>query len=318
LFGCSYEFPTATEKPSLELGSANFEKFTILGGSISSGFMDGALYTEGQNDAYAAQIGRLIEEELDTDIYSDLSVHSENGFNIDALEEFPNNPGKYELLFPSPIEEWPVRMPTSGEDLRIFTGIVDDVSNFSIPGLKITQIDDKDLSGNIYFDRLAEWPAGQSLLDVALSQSPTLFILEAGMTDTFIYAVEGASGDENPEPANILQYDLTPVSVFEESLKSAAGRILSESEADLFLFTIPDPLKFPYFTQLPWYFSPFEYSRIRQLNLDGIYGEFNVNLQDYNRNVVDFENRRPLIVFDVDGGEKFRSKVIADEYLPDA
>lgn len=318
LFGCSYEFPTAPEKPSLELGSANFDKFTILGGSVSSGFMDGALYNEGQNNAYAAHIGRLIEEELDTDIYSDLSVHSENGFNIDALEEFPNNPGRYKLLYSTPTEEWPVRMPTSGEELRLFTGKVDNVSNYSLPGLKISQLDDKELSGNIYFDRLTAWPAGQSLLDVALSQNPTLFILEAGISDIFNYAVDGASGDENPDPSNVLQYDLTPVTVFEESLNSAANRILSESEADLFLFTIPDPLKLPYFTQLPWYFSPSEFSKIRQLNLANIYDGLNLHIQQYNRNVENSNERRPLIVFDVDGGEKFRSKVIVDEYLPDA
>lgn len=318
LFGCEYEFPTAGENPSLELGTANFEKFTILGGSVSSGFMDGALYTEGQNYAYAAQIGRLLEEELGIDIYTDLSIESEKGFNIDALEEFPNSPGKYELIYSSPADEWPVRMPTSGEELKSFSGNVADVSNYSIPGLKLTQIDDKELSGNLYFDRLAEWPAGQSVLDVALSQSPTLFILEAGMTDIFNYAVEGAGGDENPDPANVQQNDLLPVSIFEKSLKSAANRILSESEADLFLLTIPDPLTLPYFTQLPWYFSPFEYGIIRQLNLDKIYDEFNLHVQDYNRSVENFDNRRPLIVFDVDGGEKFRSKVIVDEYLPDA
>lgn len=318
LLGCGYDFPSASEKSSLELGNVNFEKFTILGGSTSSGFMDGALYTEGQHYAYSAQIARLLEDELDTDIYTDMSVQSEKGFNIDALGEFPNTPGKYELIYPSPTEEWPVRMPTTGEELKLFSGNFADINNYSFPKLKITQLEKKDLTDNIYFDRLSEWPAGQSLLDVALSQSPTLFILEAGLTDIFDYAVDGARGDENPDPANILPDDLTPVSVFEESLISAADRILSESEADLFLFTIPDPLKFPYFSLLPWYFSLEEFNKISQLNLANLYEDFNRHVQLYNRDVDSFNDRRPVIVFDALGGESFRGKVIVDEYLPEA
>lgn len=318
LFGCGYEFPSSTEGPQFENGNANFENFIILGGSVSSGFMDGAWYSEGQNYAYADQIGRMVGEKLSTDIYTDISIQSEKGFNEEALKEFSNTPGKYELIFLSPTEEWPVRIPTNGEDLKPLVGDFNDLSNYSLPGLNITQIDEVSLAGNIYFDRLVDWPGGQSLLDVSLSQEPTLFIFEAGITNIFKYASEGGRGDENPDPVNIFPDDLIPISVFETSFMNAVERILTESEAELFVLTIPDPFKLPYFTQLPWYFSLAEFEIIREMNLANLYGEFNRHVQDYNNDVESFDDRRPVIVFDVLGGKSFRGKVIIDEYLPDA
>lgn len=319
LIGCGYEFPSAPEKAVPKLGTADFESYVVVGGAVSLGFMDGALYSEGQEYAYAAQMGRLLEEKFNTDIYTHIPIESENGYNINAINEFPNTPGKYELVYRSPTEKWPVRLPTNGEGIQSFSGNLTGVNNYSMPGLKIFQIDDETApSGNVYFERLTEWPEDQSVLDVALRQNPTLLVLEAGITDVFNYSVEGARGENNPDPGNIQADDFTPVSVFEESLKNITDRILLESEADVFLFSIPDPFKLSYFTQLPWYFSRDEFDKIRQLNLDNLYGEFNRHVQLYNQDVESFYDRRPVIVFDILGGESFRGKVIFDEYLPEA
>ncbi|WP_234567037.1 hypothetical protein [Rhodohalobacter sp. 614A] len=324
LFGCSYEFPNAPEEPEAQLGNINIDSFTIVGGSASAGFMDGALYNVSQMNAYPAQIGQLFREELNIDIYSNASIESENGYNIEASGQFSGVPGKYQLQYHSPEIQWPARMPTEGEEIHPFSGSVSGENNFSLPGIKSFQIDNASaVSENIYFQRFTEWPSNQSLLDVALSKNPTIFMLESGFADIFNYAFSGASGEENPSANHIQHSDLTPLSIAEQSLSNAVERILSESEAELFLFTIPDPFKLPYFNTLPWHFTEQELGKLVITDEDntnpywGYYWQFNVDVRSYNQ-TVDYTEARSLIVFDIDGGNTFRAKVIIDEYLPDA
>ncbi|MEX0660908.1 MAG: hypothetical protein WEA58_06550 [Balneolaceae bacterium] len=300
------------------LGEVNFEGFTILGGSVSSGFMDGALYTDGQQNAYPAQLSQLVERQFNTDIYSFLSIESENGLNTDAQNIFTNLPlpGKYELQYRSPTTQWPARLPTKGEEINGFSRNLANNSNYSFPGLRFFQIDDEvALMNNIYIEKLGEWPSGQSLLDVALSNNPTLFILEAGIADIFNYAVDGAAGNKNPPMDNIRSNDLTPVSVANKNLTNAVERILSDTDAELFLFTISNPFLLPYFTKLPWHFTEEEFVELAfSFNH---YGDFNRNVRSYNQ-TVDFTEMRPVIVFDVLGGDAFKAKVIVDDFLPAA
>ncbi len=315
IVGCTYDFPVPEPEPEIDTGEANFDRFTIIGGSVAAGQMDGALYADAQRSAYPAILGHFLEKNLNRELYSTLEVASEWGYNYEAEELFSEEAGRYELSFRSPEETYPARMPTEGEAPGNFTKTLTGVANLSIPGLRITEVDSAEaLSGNPYFDRLDSRDAGKSILDIAIERNPTLMVLQLGTADLFNYVTAGAAGEESPPQDNIAADDLTPVPVFEQHLERITNRILSESDSDIILSTIPDPLKMPYVNTIPWNFSRDEIREVLSKDLSFI-DEFNIDVQEYNWR----ENgNRPVIVFDMDGDERSRALVLVDEYLSDA
>lgn len=317
IFGCSYDFPTEVQVSEIDPGEANFDNFMIIGGSMPAGFMDGALYTEGQNLAYPALVSKKIEEATGTQFYVTLSIDSENGYNFELEESTGEEGGRYELIFRDTEDNYPARIPTTGASLSPFTGSLNEVNNFSIPGLRISEVDSVNaLDGNPYFDRLNSMPQDHSLLDIVLQNEPSLLLLQLGTDRMFNYVMAGASGEENPAPGSILENDLTPASLFEERLISIINRILSETESEIILSTIPNPLELPYLNSIPWYFTVNETEQILQKDLSYL-SQFNRDVQQYNQNA-DYADRRPVITFDVLGDESFRGLIIEDEYLVDA
>ncbi len=316
-FGCGYDFPTEVQAPEIDPGEVNFDNFMILGGSMSAGFMDGALYTEGQNYAYPALVSKKIEELSGTEIYATITIDSENGYNFEAEESDGEESGRYELIFRDVDDHYPVRIPTTAGGLTTYSGSLDELNNFSIPGLRISEVDSVNaLAGNPYFDRINSVPQGSSLLDIVLQNEPSLLLLQLGTDRMFNYVMAGASGDENPAPENIMEDDLTPASLFKEKLLTIVNRALSETEAEIVLSTIPNPLELPYLNTVPWFFTVNETEQILQKDLSYL-SRFNREVQEYNQNA-DHTARRPVIVFDILGDESFRGLIIEDEYLADA
>ncbi|MEX2478501.1 MAG: hypothetical protein WD357_08695 [Gracilimonas sp.] len=319
LTGCSYDFPSSAEITEVELGDFNPEVYSIIGSSVSAGLMNGALYEEGQAYAYPNQIAEILYENEGQEYYHTFDINSENGLNYYNFSNEQNNPGRYYLSFRNATDEWAAMRTKAGEEISIFSEDLSEISNFSIPGLKITDIDNnQSLQGNEYYDRLSELDSNESLLDLAISRNPTFFIMEPGTEDIFDYAIGGAEGDPNPDPNNVSSNDLTPALLFENEMDDIAERILTESPADIFLINIPDPFKMPYFTILPWYYINEEWDVVSSEFSFNYYYEFNIDVQYHNNTVNNFEDRRSTIVFDVDGGSPFRAKVIEDEDLIEA
>lgn len=315
--GCAYEFPVTNVNEGENLGSFNPEEMYILGSSLSAGLMDGALYAEGQNLAFGSILANNFNLKSDASNYGVLLVDSENGYN-NELEGEGSNFGKFNLSFRTPKSSWPQRLTTNGEKLSEFTDDLTGITNYSIPDVKSFHFDDySTLSQNKYFDRIQGITGSESLLDLVISKNPSVLIFEPGTFDIFNYAINGGVGEVNPNSQPVGNLDLTPVQVFENNLNQMVNRLLDETNADIFIINIPDPFVFPYFKTLPWHFTPDEWV-VLNTNDDPVlssYNQFNLRVQEYNR-TVNYTDRRPLIVFDNNGGALFRSKVIEDEYLP--
>ena len=52
MVSCTYEFPE-NPIPEPTTGQADFSKMVVIGDGIAAGFMDGALYTRGQQNSFA-------------------------------------------------------------------------------------------------------------------------------------------------------------------------------------------------------------------------------------------------------------------------
>lgn len=313
LQGCGYEFPTSPSVEEPDLKELNLDRMTIIGSSISAGYMDGALYNEGESHSY----GALIDSLLNINSFTPLSIDSKYGYNRNTGSGIL---GRFYLAFRSPTQDWPARFNEDGEVISNFSGDINQVTNFSIPGLKSFQVDDSNaLSGNPYFDRILDKGANESLLDLALQQDPTVVLFEPGTEDILGHLTFGAAGEVDPIATDIDYIDLTPEAVFEDNLNDAINRILNESSSEIFVLNIPDFTPTSYFSELIWYFSPEEWSFITTGSFPpfGLYSDFNQDVQEHN-STAGREQRRPNIVFDSSGGNRFRSKVIIDKYLSDA
>ena len=76
---------TAAASPSGSAGSADFTKFSVMGGSFEAGFMDGALYTNGQKNSLAAMVATQINytrsaDDQATYTFNQPDINSENGY----------------------------------------------------------------------------------------------------------------------------------------------------------------------------------------------------------------------------------------------
>ncbi len=324
--GCQYNFPTT---PEIEIKSeeADFSNTVVIGGRYTSGFMDGALYNDAQQKNY---IHLFVEHFYgdSTNSFNELSISSENGFNTQEVENTTQIQGKYEIAYRAEVTDWEIRQPINGEEIQDYEGSLRNINNFSFPGIRSYQVDGEPPMQNRFVSRVADRLQGNSILDQAIEKNPSLVILDIATDDIFDFTLNGASGDENPEISSVVHTDLTPVSVFEQSIQEAIQRLLNETDADIIIPTIPNPLELPYFQNLPWYFTSsqfrlpnvfFNFNFCKEPGYCEMYyfNEFNVSVNEFNRGRSGDE-RRPIVDFDAGGGERFRGKLIIDEALPTA
>ena len=235
------------------------------------------------------------------------------GYNI-TLSDQGDARSKFHLSYRSLDAEYPERSTTEGEAVEVFEGEIDTVSNFSIPGIRSYQVHSYDsLMYNKFYDRFDEQVSEQSLIETIIAKNPSLVLLSLGTGDVYPYIINGASGHVNPPYNNISANDATPLPLFEQSVKVAINEILDNTEADIVLPTIIDPVDFFYFNTLKYYYPIEEISDLIP-TLVSHYKSFNEDVQEFNAR--SDSKSRPPITFDLSGGYQFRAKVFIDDLLP--
>ena len=312
---CDYEFPEV-EIPQIISGSADFSKFITIGNSFTSGFMDGALYNEGQANSFPAIIaGQLLYAGGSEFIQPD--INSINGYN-ENLSDVNDTKGKLIYMYLTQVDTDPVIEATRGELPQSYDGNVSSINNFGVPGLKSFQVISPLLSANIYYNRFASDPGTSTLLDDFKQSQPTFFSLWIGISDFMNYALSGGVGEADPlpDPALIEKNDMTPVSIFENVINQILEELLNNSSAKGVLINLPGFSDFPYF-------NTYNYNCMTtaQIHSETSYFNFNNAVADYNLTIYEDslseELLRPYIDFN-DGDEYTKqSLVIEDETLVD-
>ena len=313
LFGCKYE-PTSVEEKPGNIKEVDFSEFVVLGGTYSSGFMDGALYNGGQQYSYP----KLFSERLD-DIYGEekfiqAEVTSEIGLN----EEDPLR-GRFIIDYPELDTFYPLRSPIGTSELADWEGSKENLNDFSFPFLNVYEVDDPALLGNNkYYNRISGLTG--SLLDEVIQRQPTVVILDLGMDDILQYTLNGASGTESPNLGTIGKEDLIQVSDYRSEMEMILNRLLNETNSDIFIVDMFDPLRSPFFKTIGWVLELEIYNRDYIFNATSFWEDFNFLVYQYNfvdEGGVPASERRPRINFDQDGfpGETSRARVIFDEEL---
>ena len=234
-------------------GVLDLSNYISLGNSITAGFMDNALYTNGQNHSFPNLLAtQFAIQGVGGGSFNQPDINSANGFSGGSGT---NILGRYEL---SLAQQRPV--PTVGEAIGDFGGNKSELNNFGVPGMKITDATNPGFA-NPYYLRFASNPGTSTVLGDALSTTPTFFSYWLGNNDILGYAVAGGVDESS----------ITSQPNFQSALEQSLGALV-QSGAEGVVMTLPPFVLLPYFRAVPYNAIPMDdQAVVDQLN-DGFDG----------------------------------------------
>lgn len=228
-------------EPNYSAGDADFSNYIAIGNSLTAGFMDGALYTNGQIHSFPAILSDQLELVGGGDFLQP-NVNSVNGFNASL-----SNPQQGLILGRTELDvSIPGPVPTIGEfPIPAFNGDRAAVNNLGVPGIRVADLFSSDLQGNnalgLYYSRFATDPGTSTIIQDAVSKNPTFFSLWIGNNDVLGYALSGGI-DENM---------ITGQVAFQNDLQNAIGALV-QTGANGVVLNIPPLVTLPFFRAISY------------------------------------------------------------------
>ena len=227
-------------EPELSAGDLNPERFVFIGDGHSGGYMDDALYFDGQLGGLAAILGNQLELVGGGSFTTRFVNQNSTGSN--AIGQARLKLGyKEDCLGNTSLS--PLRVASVG-DLNIITASTFSgealYRNLGIPGLKINQVTSANYAQfNPFFARIASSNT-TTVLEDAVSLNPTFFALYLGLEDCMVYAKSGGTINQLPTE-----------DVFSATYNIVANQ-LSSNGAKGVVATLPDVRNMPYFRTIPY------------------------------------------------------------------
>jgi hypothetical protein len=277
--------PTPVEPacpPTASKGSADFTKYVAIGTSITSGYMSGALFTEGQNNSLAKILATQFAC-VGGGQFNQPDINSVNGFFTGGTNPVGNTVLGRLLLqgtppIPTPTISDAAAVPSPINQAFMYSGDKANLNNFAVPGIQIGQIFitetgdwtkfdlDPNTPGpqphpafNPYYARFASNPGASTILGdamAALANGGTFFSFWLGDNDILAYAVTGAS---NPAI-------FTSEADFEARFLGAVNTLLSVPNVKGVVGNIPNVTLTPFFRLVPYNAIPLPEANAAALN----------------------------------------------------
>lgn len=240
-------------KKEIVAGEVDAKRYVSIGGSITAGFMDDALYEEGQQNSFSAILSEQFELIGGAQMNQALMLVNSVGNNESGLSRLILG-YKLDCLNVSSLS--PVREAAIGDVANFLVNNYNSSSpftNFGIPNLRSTQYAEIALGNpangagnyNPYFARMASDQANASVKSDIINANPTFFTLFTGIDEVLEYAKKGASiGSLTPA------YGAIGVG-FDGSVDDLLSALTSNGSRGA-IATIPDVTAFPYFTTIPY------------------------------------------------------------------
>jgi hypothetical protein len=220
-------------------------RYVALGDSITAGYMDGALYDEGQRHAYPIILATQFRQ-ISNGNFKQPGMHPDSvGVNLEGESRMVLKAGERSGDFVL------TRLSKDG-DLRALTEnhylSNGPYNNLGVPGAKaITAV----MHGfgnpangpgayNPFFTRMASNPIKASILSDAQLIDPTFFSLFIGNNDSLAFALTGGTQNAITFPAN-----------FESSFKAIVNT-LTKNHAKGVVANLPSVAEIPYFMTIPY------------------------------------------------------------------
>ncbi len=313
---CTYEFPVA---PPLVPGTADFTKVVAVGNSLTAGYMNGALYNDGQAASYANIIAIQMQSN-GGGAFNQPDIDAEHG-------DFGPSGGAFGRLFlrgeltaegvvdpiPKPIKNVP------GQPITEYAGDKTLLNNFGVPGMRVV---DAAFSGygpaNPYFGRFASG-FGATVLGDAIAANGTFIIFWLGNNDVLGYATSGATGNPNGDASDPSKTtDMISVDVFEEKYIDAITKLFTNDSKQGIIANIPNVQDLPFFTFIEWDAIPLDQATADLANAG--YATFNGGINAYNAGLLPGQDpaNPPTVKRDTIGFKAGQNAiVITDVTIPD-
>lgn len=250
---CNDDDTAVTEEP-VTPGSANFSKYVALGDSFAAGFSDGALFLEGQKNAYPNILAKQFIEAGGAAVFNSPWCGTDN---LGGLKFGGNVIQGTRLYFngTSPVNV--AGVPVT----EVTTKVTGALNNFGVPGAKSYHLLAAGYGNpagvpsglaNPYFARFSSSSSATVLAD-ALTQQPTFFSLWIGGNDVLGYAMSGGTGVDqtgNLDPTTYGGSDITDPTVFKNVYNGLVTQLLSNNKKGV-IANLPYINTLPHFTTVP-------------------------------------------------------------------
>lgn len=226
-------------------GGADFTRYIAVGNSLTSGFADGGLYLEGQQNSYPDMIATQMKTVGGGAFFTPFfNANQADGSGYKKIASF-NGADPVIVDVPAAAVRGSITLPGVGT-VALLTKYAGDLNNYGVPGIKLANVTNPGYgNANPYFERLLPNPSPANTtayLDFVTAKPYTFFSMWLGNNDILGYAVAGgASPADQP----------TPKADF-ASLYNTAANALTKTGAKGVVATIPDVLGTPYFTTVTY------------------------------------------------------------------
>ncbi|MBW8244423.1 G-D-S-L family lipolytic protein [Muricauda oceani] len=302
-------------------GTADFSNYVALGGSLTSGFSDNALFRAGQEASYPNMLagnfalvgGGSFEIPFMADNLGGMTL----GGNVIAGNR----------LILSFLGESPAPVEVEGQGA---TDVADKLpgtyNNMGIPGSKSYEMLAPGYgsvtgvamgTANPYFARFSSSETATVVGDAA-AQAPTFFSLWAGSLDILLYATGGGTGVDqtgNLDPSTYSRNDITDPNVFAGSLNTVLETMTANGAKGV-IANLPNVTDIPYFTTVPHNPIPLDEATAAFLNSAEAYGAYNAGLAQLQQLSIITEDELAKRTISFAPGEG-NAVVIIDEDLTD-
>lgn len=230
-------------------GTADFSKYVALGDSFAAGFSDGALFINGQKNAYTSILAQQMAEAGGGAFKIPLMNDNIGGLLIGGTK-IQNVRLYFEAGTSSPT---PVAGSPTTEVLQKLSGAY---NNMGVPGAKSYHLiapNYGNLAGvsvgtaNPYFARFAS-SSTTTVLGDAVAQTPTFFSLWIGGNDVLSYATSGGV-TKTQDPTN--GEEITPTATFQFAYNNLIAGLTANGTKGV-VANLPAITTLPHFTTVPY------------------------------------------------------------------
>lgn len=253
-------------KPESSAGSLDVSRFVMIGGSHTAGYMDDALYYQGQEYSIANLLSTQLQKVGSGAFYQPDMPENSVGVNGQGMSRLKLS-YKTDCLGVTSLS--PVRLAPSGDVAALGSNSYNSnqpFGNFGIPGMTVTAVNIPSYGmANPFYGRMSS-SAGASVLGDATASSPTCFALFLGIEDMLPYVQSGAKNGSMTSTAN---FSLAYEQVVQSMTANGAKGVVS---------LIPDITEMPYFTTIPY--NGLNLTPDKAASLNAIYNPIGISFQE--------------------------------------
>ena len=243
--------------PDSEAGDINVSNYVAIGGAMTAGYSDGALYYNAQQNSYA----NLLAEQFKLIGGGEFKIPyvAQNSIGIGNANNAPSILGN-RTDCQGTISLGPVKIATQG-DASVFTNIYasqGSFNNFGIPDVKVT---DMDVNGytNPFYQRMNS-NSTSSVLSDAVAKNPTFFSVMLGLNDVLNYALKGGASESITPLTGSVGFG------FEASINNVIDKLTANGAKGV-IANIPSIKTMAYFNTIAWNALKIDTTTAKNLNL---------------------------------------------------